>query len=429
VREAKARKRQLKVVSAAPLAPATSQAKITLGLLFLIFIIGVVARFEHLDDVTARTPDERVYVTNASRIAEKGFSELPAMVREYNRDPILQKYPPPMRIGYLALLAETMRLTSIHDVRAGVWLSCGLSIISLGLIGWIGFRFLPRWAAIYAMLSMALSLPELTLARRCWQDSLVVTLGLVLVWSTCEIIRNYRRWIPYAVLVATGSFMVLVKEAGVFVYGACILFVLVTLVRKSAWRWVFLLLSVGLAGTAISVLCFTSAAGGWSVLLSSWRHTTATHQLNTYAHEYQDGPLFRFLQGFWIVTRINILLCVFGAALAVFRPLSLGSLNLSLFRLFSWLMGLQVAILLLVGGAQNFRYAAPVYGAMYLLGGLGAWGLVKLASQHVSGVGYQLLRGVILTAVIVSVLIGYQDFERNFVDRGIPDLAVKMVTD
>src|SRR5438128_2467000 len=78
--------------------PLLTPARLT-TVLILLFLVGVVLRLQHLEDVTFRTADEHVYTRNAKRILEKGFSEFPVMVQEYNRDPELPKYPSPVRSG------------------------------------------------------------------------------------------------------------------------------------------------------------------------------------------------------------------------------------------------------------------------------------------------------------------------------------------
>src|ERR1044072_9357188 len=83
----------------------------TSAIVIALCVFGTVLRLEHLDSVTARTPDEQLYTRNANLILERGFKELPAMVREYNSTPMMQLYPPPVRIGYLSLVAGVMKVT------------------------------------------------------------------------------------------------------------------------------------------------------------------------------------------------------------------------------------------------------------------------------------------------------------------------------
>ena len=409
------------------------------AILFLLFAVGALFRLQHVDDARLRTPDERVYTSFAGRIAGRGLAELPVLVAEYNRDPGSWKYPPPMRAGYLVLLAWFMRSSGIGGELAGVWLSCWLSIATLALMAVIGARFLPVWAALYGTLALAVSVPDLVVARRCWQDSLAGALGLLLVWSACEIIRDHRRPWPYALFVSAGSFFAVVKELGAIVYALCALYVVALLMRRRAWKALARLVSCGLIGSAAAACGLILAAGGLDPLLEGWNHMRGGVNVSAYAQTFQNGPWYGFLRGSVILDPVNVVLAAFGTGAAILllvperarEGVRVPSFPLQrpLAGLFVWMSAALVAFVLAVPTLENFRYLEPVYGPMYLLGGIGLWTVLQLVANRWHGSMRESVTVLVLGAVLVVGLLQQRRFERVYVARDTSDLSIRMVLD
>lgn len=389
-----------------------------------------------MGDVASRTPDENVYTFYGQRIAFRGLSDFPVVIADYNRDPRLWQFPPPMRAGYVALLAATMRVAHLSDAQAGAWLSWLFSVASLALLAVIGARFLPPVAAIYAVLSLAVSLSDLAIARRCWQDAVLGGLGLTLVWAACEIARDRRGWRNYAVLIAAGSYMACVKELGALVYGACVLYVLALLWRRREWRSLAWFTGAGLAAGGLSFYCLVLAAGGVEPLLTGWQHMREAVKDNSYAWEYQNLPWYQMFRGFWILSPVNFVLAGFAMVLSVLPERRWAAWRLpyradevSLLRLFSWMTAAVVALLLAVPTLENFRYLAPVYGPIYLLGGIGLWALLEIAARKMGSRAYKAAAAVSVAAVLIGCVVQYQHFQQAYVVEGTPDLSLKLVLD
>ena len=425
-----------------PQAPAEvpSQSLLTLHktevLLLLLFLLGVVVRWSHLNDTTFRTPDEKTYTYHAARVLKGGLSQFPLMVQEYNADPRLALYPSPVRVGWDVMLAGAMWMTGLNDERAGAVLSCFLSIAALALLGIVAARFFPPWAGVYAMLYMALSVPDLTIARRCWQDALMGALGMVLIWCACEITRAPGKWWHYVLFVAAGSFSVLVKELGAFVYLGCVVYVLVLLYQQRAWRTIGLLAMGGLAGAALSVFCLISVAGGLTPLLTVYQHLSEATYTNPYCVEYQGGPWYLSIWGLWILSPLNFLLWAFAAGLSLLPERRLNGLSLPFrpleiqcFRLISWMSAMLLVTILILPNSQSFRFLAPVYGPMYLMGGMGLWAVLHLAARKLRGFAYQAVCGAAVVIVLAAAIAEYQQFVRVYVTGNTPDLSIKFVID
>jgi len=408
--------------------------RITLGLLFLLFALGAALRLRHADDVTSPSPDENVYTLYARRVSEKGPAEFPVLVREYIEDTTRHTDPPPWRVGYLWPLAEIMKITGDTDIQTGAWLSFALSLTTLALAGVIGARYLPPQAALCAMLCLAVSTPDLAIARRTWVDPLMSALGLVIVWAAWEITRNPQWRGNYGVLVLAGGFSCLVKESGVFVFGACSLYVLVSLGRRREWRAAA---GFTLSGLAVAFLCLcvlTLAAGGLPTLRTAWHMQNLGFLSNTYDHEYQSGPWYRLIRGFWILGPVNLLLSGLAVSLSVLPDrwqarllLPFGRPERSMLRLFSWLAVALVCMVLALPAKQNFRSLSPMYAPMCLLSGLGLWALLDLASRKLLRPMFWAFVAMVAAVLVSGAIADYRNFERVYVVEEVPDLPIRWV--
>jgi len=394
-----------------------------------------VLRLINLTNVPSRTPDEVTYTAQSRRILKFGIGQVPAMVREYDNDQRLALYPSPIRIGWDVPLAGVMGVTGITDERAGAGFSTFLSVATFALLGFLGYRYLPPQAALYAVVFFALSTFDLTLARRSWQDSMMGFLGLLLVWFTAEILRNpSRRW-PYAGLVATGSYFVLVKELGGFVYITCVAFVMLFLIRRRDWRTVIALSAAGFAGAAISVVCLVTAAGGVTPLLTVWQHLNEATYTNPYCVYYQGGPWYLSLWGLWILSPINLVLWILAAGCSLLPAgqleelLELTGEQIAFYRLVSWMSVMLVVTILVLPNSQSFRFLAPVYGPMYLMGGVGVCVLASLVPGSLPSMAGKVAYIAIAALALAGAVGEYRHFVRVFVGQNIPDLAVKYVID
>src|SRR5687768_13251442 len=118
-----------------------------LGTIAVLVLAAVVARVTSLDDVTSRTPDERVYTRQAHVWLHSGRAGILSLVDEYRRDPLVRHYPTPTRAGMIAVLGVTMRVTGRTDEGAGSLVSSAAAIASVLVLALIGLRFMPFWAA------------------------------------------------------------------------------------------------------------------------------------------------------------------------------------------------------------------------------------------------------------------------------------------
>jgi hypothetical protein len=388
----------------------------------ILFALGAIVRLRHLHDVRTRTPDEIVYTRDAKLIGEKGIA------------PVVQQLP--LKVTYLTLLAGVMKMTGATDENVGARLSYCASLASLALVALIGVRFLPPLAAVYALLSTAFSLLSLVVARRCWQESLMECLGLLIVLFACEITRDHNKWWPYAALFVTGAFAVLVKQLGVILCVAAVLYVTAVLISRRAWRALAFLGAAGVVTAAFTVFALSRVGimGRLSTLWLNFYTLPATHpSLNPWAAENQSGPWYSMTWGLWIINPLNLALCAVAAGIAVMPRsvlqrlgLPLRAVDLSILRLLCWTTVFDIAVVSVAPLAQNFRYLAPIYGPIYLLGGIGLWAAVTLVRQRPRWLAYPAC-AILAFLAVAAVNADYNDFEQLYVEAGVHDLAISIV--
>ena len=80
-----------------------------------------------------------------------------------------------------------MKLMGRYDTRLITAVSCAASILSLGVLLWIGLRFFNPWITLVAVTLMAVSPMDLAVARRAWQDEVLGCVVLVIVGLSCEL--------------------------------------------------------------------------------------------------------------------------------------------------------------------------------------------------------------------------------------------------
>lgn len=403
----------------------------------VLLLFGVGLRWANLDNVASRTPDEAVYTGQANVVRSEGTAGVRKMTAQYRREPDARLYPPPTRAGYIWLLAGVMSLSDRADEGAGADLSAACSVGSLLLLAWVGLRFFPAWATVFAVLFYAVSPPELVMARRAWQDCLIEFLGLALVAVAAEIMRDSRRRIWYLVFVLIGSFGVVVKESWALIYALWALGVLgVVLVARRDWKNGLLLAAAGLAGLAASVAWLASQVGGFSDLYQIVSQIPNANAANPYAKEFQTGPGYLLLRAFRILAPIPALLCLPGLVVGLFPRTVPERLRTSpngarggIVRWMALFVPVFLAFPFVLPHWLNLRYVSVLFPAVYLLAGLGFWFCASACWGWLRGSTRGLLAVLVLALLVLGAFADYERFQRIFVRNNIPDLSVKLVVD
>jgi len=400
-------------------------------LLTLALGLGIALRLSHLTDVTSRSPDEKVYTFNAAQLADKGFGVMPALFAQYESNPGNWIYVSPTRFGNVLLFAGAMKLSGARDARAGEAVSCLLSILSLGLLAWIGTRFFNPWIAILAVTLLAASVGELGMARRAWQDITFGFTSQVMVWLTCEITRNpANKWL-YPPLFAAGAFALVTKESSVLAYGLCLIWLAgVMWLQERSWEKFGWLLAGWLISLAVGVDVWVLLAGNTKLALSAVNHSVRSGG-GAWAQQYCSGPWYQFPYLLWLVGPLTAVMALVGAAASVFQRRFISAGNGVGQILDPRAAGVAALMTLgFVGFAsfypnlQYLRIISPADATYCLLAAIGIWGLLEFARRKTST---PLFRGVLAVAVLAiaaEVVSNYFTFTNVIVRSGMEEMSV-----
>lgn len=398
-----------------------------------IVALGIALRLVHFDDVASYSPDERVYAEIAGRIADQGFAAMPQVFAEYEHDSLRWSFPSPTRVGHLFFVAAAMKISGIRDERAGAAVSFIFSCLSLFLLAWIGVRFFGAGVALSAVFFLAVSVSELAMSRRAWQDGVFGFFGLLLLYLMCEIVRNPRKLILYPLFCAAGVLNLLTKQTGVLSYGVCGLFLVAFLLFHERWvKGAFLLILGGVASVLVTIAIWGLLAGGVGIALSAFNHSLHPGiEGISYLQACCTGPWYQFPYLLWIMGPLPTALALFGAAVSL-APKELfarllgpeSALNVNCARAVLCMTFGLVAFSSFFPGMQSLRYISPADGAFVLLAGIGLWGLLSAAHRVVSRADYRLLLALSIVVLLIEGARDYRTFTSVVVSSGMQDLAV-----
>lgn len=403
----------------------TLENAVVIALLCALLLTGIALRFRGLD-VKERSPDEGVYTSQAIVVARDGVEGTRRLIGEYNADKRLWIYPPPIRIGYTYLLAAIMKASNIFNERAGTYLSTFCSIGALFMLALLGLRFFNRWATVAALGLMSVSPMDLAIARRSWQDSVLAFAGLPLIYCCSELTANPGRKAWYIPFWLVGSWCIIIKESGIIIYGLCVIWLFVVAAFrekpfiKSALLGVFTLLGIG-----ISVLVLGHVAGGIPRVLEVLKNIKDAMPTNTYAIDYQTGPWYRILEGFWILAPVSSVLYIIGIAGVFLGDRRAGQKIIA--KWFIFIISSFLFITIVTPYMQNMRYLSVTFVPFYLICGVGVWYLASLAKDFFKrGAFYATIAVAALALIFVSIS-DYQKFRQIFVKRGIRDISIRLL--
>lgn len=387
-------------------------------------LLGIVLRLTDLD-VSPRTPDELVYTLEATRIEQGGMAAGRALVAQYDASAAMWVYPPPIRVGYLYLVAEIMKVTYSGDPRLLTLVSCVSSILTLAAVGWIGLRFFGPWQTFVALLLMSVSPLDLAMARRAWQDSF---LGCVALWMVALCLETQRdgprtsRLLPLWIL---GVYCMLVKESGIVLYGLCFLWLLwIFWIRQMPLKHGLLLALGAGIGMASSVGLMAYASGGLRPAADVIRHNMGSVEHNAYALAYQSGRWTSFAEGLWMLSPLATLLGVLGmVAVTLRRGMAPGTARAGIAM--TLLLLAFVTIAAIPRHLHNLRYISPVSGTFFVLAGIGAGWLASGVGAALKPRTRPLATALALAGLLAVAFADYRNFREIFLIHGVPDLSNK----
>ena len=355
--------------------------------------------------------DEGYYLRDAIRIAEDGPRAFPALCRDYlDHAQTRQYFPHPLRLTTLLLDAAAVRLsgpsfTSLQQLSLLAFLAllifmlCGLN------------RTLDERTALWGTLLLVVSPLHLAMARRALADSLVATLlvaclGLCIRAVTTEK-GNTRQWWFVAV-----AYMVtfLAKEGAVVLIPMSVFFIGWHAVRHRRRLPLWPLCAVSLVPLIGALGLVSLAAGGFAIAWQVLSVSLASAATNPYLLQYGNGPWFRYLVDYLLLSPCTTLLYVLWLGYLIgarIHPALKSGVNDE--RLWAWALVPVLFIACSAPFTKNVRYALVLEVPMRLGA---AWLLQQLGGAHASA-RWATIRIAILVAVLAWI--DLHAFSRVFV--------------
>jgi 4-amino-4-deoxy-L-arabinose transferase-like glycosyltransferase len=395
----------------------------------VLLAAGIALRVWHLP-VMVYTPDEDAYVNfYAVPLLQQGLGHLPALVKDYNARPELHAFPSPTRAGQLWPMVATMLILSDDSPRAAAVLSAVASVAILVAIWMIGAWFFPPWVAVMALLFAIVSPMDLAMARRAWGDEPFAFLALAAAGTFMLHARAPRRSGWAIACLALAGYSILCKESGLLVLGLVTVGLTIVAWRTSGTRGALLALGAGALTLLVSCAVLALAVGGWEPLVQALHRLSDTSNINAYMREYQSGGPDYYVRGLGLLQPVPMALGMLAALWIALRTASRrGRADVASIGA-TTLAGLTLAFVAVafVYPQKNLRFLSPVYAPLDLL----AARLVWTALAWVRLRRPAMARGAVVALALIllgSALADHRRFERDFIERQIPDLATPWFT-
>ena len=395
----------------------------------VVVVLGVTLRVGTIGSVDVRSPDERNFTRQAKMVQEEGVGGVRTLVQEFRDDTSRFMSASPTRAGYLWILAGAMSVTGLEDERAGAYLSCAASVLSLLMLCWIGWRFFNPTIGVLGALFYAFSPIELAVSRRCWQEAPAELLILLIVFLACEITRGSRRSAHFVLLGLLGAVSVTIKESSALGFMLCLAWVLLVLAQGREWRAFAIAVGSGVLGVVAGVLWISYNLGSVQTLIEFSEVAARFYQTNQYSIVYEGGSPYLLIEALWTLSPVILLASGVGIVLLV-RGRSWWPLGESAWKS---AVGMSIIVLIFVSLSvflphkQNPRYIASAFGMWYLLGALGLWYAItsiRIIAPRTERRTFGTILGLLL---LLAALSDYRAYQVRILGTGIQDLTVRML--
>ena len=283
--------------------------------LALVLVVAAVVAFRLL---TFGPPelngfDESIYTHYGEVLGRGGVAGLRHVAERWADHEQLSKGPLPFRVAFIGAGALSCRLL-------GEYKPFGFAVVSLIgglLLAVAGVLLARRWMSgtvgpVVAGVLCGVSPLATGLSRRALQDSMFAALVVLAFWSLDRFMEK-RQVRDAAVLGVTLFLGFLTKESMLFVYPLLMAIFLIREGYRDRQQIVPLAVAVILPPVAaLGVMAYV--AGSLQGLMSTYSSYSEMQRTIPYALAWQQGPWFRYLVDFLLISPVAVLLAVVGAA-------------------------------------------------------------------------------------------------------------------
>jgi len=373
----------------------------------IILAVGIFLRVYPSAGFSGLGVDEHAYMVFLKQIQRAGLINYDAVVRvfvekQYHRPDAVV---PATRIGFLAPAYLCGKLFHFSDFDALRDTGCAASILTLILCAWFGHR-LGGISAMITLTTVVATAPlQIYLSQRALIDGYFAFWAVACVWLAWENLQRPRHWGWLSAYVFCLAMLVLTKENGAFV-----VFALFGVLLLSPWLGLGKvtphLLIATVAGAAIAVLFLAALIGGLAEWARFYLMFETKSRTNLYSVFAQDGPWFRYLVDFTLVSPVLVAFAM--GAIFQLRKADRPAVFMAAF------LGLSFASMSVITYGMSLRYAA--YWDIPL-----AWlacsQILRLTGQFPKVRPPTILGGLLLIVAVCNL----QQYNRFFVEGAIYD--------
>ena len=317
----------------------------------VILAVGIFLRIYPSAGFSGLGVDEHAYMVFLKQIQRAGLINYDAVVRvfvekQYHRPDAVV---PATRIGFLAPAYLCRKLFHLSDFDALRDIACAASILTLILCAWFAYR-LGGISTMIGLTAVVATAPlQIYLSQRALIDGYFVFWAVLCVWLAWENLQRPRHWGWLSAYAFSLTMLVLTKENGAFVVFALLGILLLT-------PWLGLgkvtphLLIATVAGAAVAVLFLAALIGGLAEWARFYLMFEAKSRANLYSVFAQDGPWFRYLVDFTLVSPLLVVFAV--GAIFQLRKTDRPAVFMATF------LGLSFASMSVITYGMSLRYAA-----------------------------------------------------------------------
>jgi hypothetical protein len=314
-----------------------------------------------------------------------------------------------------------------HSIVAGAHLSflCDLSLLLLVAIA--GYRLLSPAVAIIATLLLAVSPFDLTVYRRSWQESTIALLAMATIYLATSIARSpSHRLLKLIALALLGLAALSTKENAAITFMLCAAGLTLYFLFKHDSRAA----TLTACSTAVAGLAYLSLMsvlfGGFSSFLHL-EHLTLHTAVNPYIQQYDSGPAWMFPAALFRTSPFVFLAALAGFCITLLRTWRARTLIYA--GLPQGLALLTASILFLEVYTQHyaFRFAAPVYGPICLLAGIGVEAALPPLRELLAPLGRTAAWTVLGFALAIAAFRDFDFAQKNYLIPAMEDLALRPV--
>jgi hypothetical protein len=330
------------------------------------------------------------------------------MFREFEADKESWNNPAPNRTGFILPVALVMKLLQRQDMTVPVGVSVFSSILAFLLTVWLAQRHFSDGAALATALFMTVSLVELGLARRAWQDETFGLYCLMLFAVAAEITRTPARKSLYVAFHGMAALCLLTKQPALVSYGLCSAALLFVTRR-------YLAMIIGWPLAVLGALGVWSVLGGGPALaLAVFRDSlTAGASAWQYQQECCSGPWWQLSYVLWLINPVTSALALAGVYAVRRNRVGLVALTTTVGFL---------AFISFYPKLQSLRFVSPVHAIYCLLAGAGAVWLVDVSAPRLPRSSVPALYALVAGIAVAAMTREYRVF-RVVADSAMQDLG------